>query len=505
MRINKKITAALAAIALVFNCGIGCFIPQKTARAEEAQVITAQDVEEMQNFGRANFMQNNVSAKYYMSLWFDKLYPENVTDRNSGREVRYTDDLTVLMQFTMHFGSKAYVRINVLGGDSLPDNSGAFKFASGSTVLFSARAGLTFSGGPMNFDPGVKLKVVDISVPGIVWDISSCESNIYGNGVEYYGDILDRIKKRTTGMTKSGSTAFIADNITQGQKLSDARINTSNIYWEASVPGTWEFVDGDTVPEVGTHKYDVRFVPENELAYETLTFTETGEITVDEAPASGGENGGNQSGGENGQNAGQTGENQSGGNQSGGNNSGNESQSGGNQPGNENQSGGTNTGGNTSPGNNGGNNPSASETNPGSETTPETPPDDPAVTGAAVSVVEDDGEEEEEIIQPIIIEKVVDTITKVKTNTVATTKITKAKRTGTKLTIKVKKIKGAKYQLQYTTKPKTWKKAKSVKFSSTKKTIKGLTKNKKYYIRIRAYKKIKGKTVYGSWCKRRSC
>ena len=58
------------------------------------------------------------------------------------------------------------------------------------------------------------------------------------------------------------------------------------------------------------------------------------------------------------------------------------------------------------------------------------------------------------------------------------------------------------YQIQYSTNNK-FKKAKSLNCSkkTTKNTIKKLKSGKKYYIRIRAYKKISGKKYYGNWSK----
>ena len=57
------------------------------------------------------------------------------------------------------------------------------------------------------------------------------------------------------------------------------------------------------------------------------------------------------------------------------------------------------------------------------------------------------------------------------------------------------------YQLQYSLK-KTFASAKKVavsKASTVKKTIKGLKKGKVYYLRIRAYKKVDGKTYWSAW------
>lgn len=58
------------------------------------------------------------------------------------------------------------------------------------------------------------------------------------------------------------------------------------------------------------------------------------------------------------------------------------------------------------------------------------------------------------------------------------------------------------YQLQYSTSKKFYKsKTKTVTVSkkSTSKTISKLKTNKKYYVRVRSYKTINGKKVYGSW------
>ena len=59
------------------------------------------------------------------------------------------------------------------------------------------------------------------------------------------------------------------------------------------------------------------------------------------------------------------------------------------------------------------------------------------------------------------------------------------------------------YQIQYSTK-KSMKNAKKIKIEGTKKTkrtVKKLKGKKKYYVRIRAYKKNNGKTKYSKWSK----
>ena len=61
------------------------------------------------------------------------------------------------------------------------------------------------------------------------------------------------------------------------------------------------------------------------------------------------------------------------------------------------------------------------------------------------------------------------------------------------------------YQIQYSTNNK-FKKAATVTCSkkTAKTTIKRLKKGKKYYVRIRAYKKIGNKKYYGAWSKVKS-
>ena len=66
-----------------------------------------------------------------------------------------------------------------------------------------------------------------------------------------------------------------------------------------------------------------------------------------------------------------------------------------------------------------------------------------------------------------------------------------------------KKVSGAKgYQIQYSLKKKfPSKKTKKKTTSKMKFTIKKLTNKKTYYFRVRAYKKVSGKKVYGKWSK----
>lgn len=82
----------------------------------------------------------------------------------------------------------------------------------------------------------------------------------------------------------------------------------------------------------------------------------------------------------------------------------------------------------------------------------------------------------------------------------ASTKITYAKSTKKKTAVvKWSKSKDADgYQFQYGLN-KNFKKAKNVKTTKTNITLKNLKSKKIYYVRVRAYKKVNGKTVYSKW------
>ncbi len=90
---------------------------------------------------------------------------------------------------------------------------------------------------------------------------------------------------------------------------------------------------------------------------------------------------------------------------------------------------------------------------------------------------------------------------------VAGTKIKSIKAKKKSLKITWKKVKGVSgYKLQYSLK-KNLSKGKIIiikKASTTSKTIKGLKKKKKYYVRIRAFRKVSGKTYYSVWSGKKS-
>lgn len=88
------------------------------------------------------------------------------------------------------------------------------------------------------------------------------------------------------------------------------------------------------------------------------------------------------------------------------------------------------------------------------------------------------------------------TITKtfvIKPRKVANVKVTKGKK---RVTVRYKKQNGARYQIYYKT---AGSKAKTVKTTAVKRTIKNLKGGKRYTIKVRAYKKIGSKTYYGKY------
>ena len=79
--------------------------------------------------------------------------------------------------------------------------------------------------------------------------------------------------------------------------------------------------------------------------------------------------------------------------------------------------------------------------------------------------------------------------------------ITAKKKNKTTVTVKIKKVSGAKgYQIRYATK-KNFKGSKAKLTKKTTYNLKKLKKGKTYYIKVRAYKTSNGKKVYGKYSK----
>lgn len=80
--------------------------------------------------------------------------------------------------------------------------------------------------------------------------------------------------------------------------------------------------------------------------------------------------------------------------------------------------------------------------------------------------------------------------------------IKKVMRTGKKAVVSWKKIAGMRYILQYS-QNKKMKKCKTITTRKNTITLHGLTKNKTYYVRVRAWKCKNTKKVYGKWSKQK--
>ncbi|MBQ7199782.1 MAG: fibronectin type III domain-containing protein, partial [Eubacterium sp.] len=106
---------------------------------------------------------------------------------------------------------------------------------------------------------------------------------------------------------------------------------------------------------------------------------------------------------------------------------------------------------------------------------------------------------------PVVIEKIVTDISNISDAAELNgIKVKKVTREGKRLTVKIKKKTGLKYQIRYTAKKNSWKGALKKRFTKSSVSIKGLKSGKKYYFSIRAYKVVDGKKIYGKWSKRQS-
>lgn len=90
------------------------------------------------------------------------------------------------------------------------------------------------------------------------------------------------------------------------------------------------------------------------------------------------------------------------------------------------------------------------------------------------------------------------TVAKLTVNKSSVSKVQNVKTKKAKVTIKkASSVTG--YQIQYSTNKNFKSGNKSVKTKKTSYTIKNLKKGKKYYVRVRSYKTVDGKTYYSSW------
>lgn len=89
----------------------------------------------------------------------------------------------------------------------------------------------------------------------------------------------------------------------------------------------------------------------------------------------------------------------------------------------------------------------------------------------------------------------------------AVVKKAKINKKAKKISIKLKKVKGAAgYQIKVSTAKKFKKrKTKTLNIKKVKATVKKINTGKKYYIKARAFKKVNGIKVYGKWSKVKRC
>ncbi len=101
-----------------------------------------------------------------------------------------------------------------------------------------------------------------------------------------------------------------------------------------------------------------------------------------------------------------------------------------------------------------------------------------------------------------VITQMISKASKIRTVIVKKTKFVKCRKKKRCIQLCWKKVKGAAYQLQYSTNRK-WKKSKKRNIRKNTATIRNIKKNKKYYIRIRCVRRLDGRTYYSKWRSRK--
>ncbi|MCH5252758.1 MAG: hypothetical protein J1F22_07270 [Lachnospiraceae bacterium] len=89
--------------------------------------------------------------------------------------------------------------------------------------------------------------------------------------------------KKKYDFQKKEEECLAAKEIVYGQSLSEAEIVFENIYWTNSVEGTWSFVRPEHIPQAGVRRYDVTFTPKHSLTYDPATYPSGGLVTVQQA------------------------------------------------------------------------------------------------------------------------------------------------------------------------------------------------------------------------------
>lgn len=106
-----------------------------------------------------------------------------------------------------------------------------------------------------------------------------------------------------------------------------------------------------------------------------------------------------------------------------------------------------------------------------------------------------------EDVSPFVITQMVSQMSMIHSKVPVTVKKTswqKVKRRGTRLRLSWKKVKGVNYQIQYGRNSR-WKNSKKKIVKNTSYMVKGLKKEKSYFIRIRCVKTVYGRKYYGKW------
>ena len=91
-------------------------------------------------------------------------------------------------------------------------------------------------------------------------------------------------QKAPYSVGKKGEICLTGTDIEEGQTLAESDVFAENVLWSAEVPGTWSFAEPQSVPEAGTGTFDVLFTPDDLFTYEARRFESCGQVTVMKKP-----------------------------------------------------------------------------------------------------------------------------------------------------------------------------------------------------------------------------
>lgn len=110
-------------------------------------------------------------------------------------------------------------------------------------------------------------------------DLEHSQGDLYGTGkIEVIGGKV--IKRNYTVDQGNEKICLTGGDIMYGEPLSKAVIYQDQINWRPSIEGTWQFLDQDLIPQVGTNKYDIVFKPACPLTYDEKIFRRCGSVTT---------------------------------------------------------------------------------------------------------------------------------------------------------------------------------------------------------------------------------